>query len=170
MIEPSLGPSHELSGRIGKAVEYMAAAMVVLGSRGTVNASTAMVDDAGVDVTFFTRSGSIDVQVKSRTLDAKTSQASKLVANVRSATFRPREDLFILFVIVDLDSMELGPFWLVPSTEFEKRANVLRNGEILRVTASMKPQSLDKWSEFRIDRPALATRIKQLVDDSAPEV
>ena len=169
MIEPSLGPSHELASRIGKAVEYMVAAMVVLGSRGTVNASTAMVDDAGVDVTFFNRSGSIDLQVKSRTLDAKTSQDDNLVANVRSATFRPREDLFILFVIVDLAAMALGPLWLVPSMEFATRANVLRQGEILRITASMKLPTFDKWAEFRVERPALATRIKHLVDGSGTE-
>lgn len=136
--------------------------MVVLATRGAVNASTGMVDDAGVDVTFFNRTGSIDVQIKGRTLDAKTSMDSKFVANVRSATFQPREDLSFLFVIANFDSMELGPFWLVPSMEFEKRANVPKQGEILRITASLKTGTRDKWSEFQFVRKDLAMKISQL--------
>ncbi|CAN5801503.1 hypothetical protein BH23CHL4_BH23CHL4_10600 [soil metagenome] len=58
--------------------------------------------------------------------------------------------------------MELGPFWLVPSMEFEKRANVLKQGEILRITASMKTGTRDKWSEFQFVRKDLAMKISQL--------
>ena len=71
-------------------MELQVAAMVIMGTRGVLNASTAVVDDDGVDVTFFVGERTIDVQVKSRTMDAKTSQRGTFMAGVRQATFRPR--------------------------------------------------------------------------------
>ena len=154
------------SGRIGKAVELQVAAMVILGTRGKVNASTAVIDDEGVDLTFFNAAGSIDVQVKARTMDAKISQRGTFLAGVREATFRPREDMYLLFAVADLDAADLGPFWLVPSEAYAELA-LRMSGGTLRISASMKPASRDKWSPYRVERPDLPERILSLVGEMA---
>lgn len=43
------------AARIGKAVEYLVAASCILASGATLNVSTSMVDDEGVDLVFHRR-------------------------------------------------------------------------------------------------------------------
>jgi len=46
---------HAGSARKGKAVEHLVAASCILASGGELNASTALVDDEGVDIVFHRR-------------------------------------------------------------------------------------------------------------------
>ena len=52
----------------------------------------------------------------------------------------------MLFVIADLDAADLGPFWLVPSRDYERLALRTRN-DVLRISASTNPASQDKWKK-----------------------
>jgi hypothetical protein len=64
----------------------------------------------------------VAVQVKSRF--EGTSMLSKkgaFVAGVRKVAFRPRDDLYLLFVVVNPDAPDFGPVWLVPSHDFDER-------------------------------------------------
>jgi hypothetical protein len=109
------------SARKGKAVEHLVAAICVLASRGELNTLTALVDDEGVDLSFKRRNGTqtLDVQVKSRFTDELGSRAlreeGRFSADVRAETFRPRPDLFMLYLAVDADRAEIEAAWLVPS-------------------------------------------------------
>jgi hypothetical protein len=82
------------AGRIGKAVEYLIAASCILATRGELNVSTSLVDDEGVDLVFHRRdsTATLAVQVKARMSDSKLVQEGRLMAFVRSQTFRPHRD------------------------------------------------------------------------------
>lgn len=94
------------SARKGKAVEHLVAAFCVLATEGELNALTALVDDEGVDLGLKRRNGTrtLDVQVKARFSDEDGSaqlRRGRFIANVRLETFRPRDDLYILYVAVN---------------------------------------------------------------------
>lgn len=155
------------SARKGKAVEHLVAATCILVSGLELNVSTSLVDDEGVDLVFHRRerSATLAVQVKSRSLNAKTiADRSRFVANVGASTFRARDDLYMLFVAIDTDDGTFNPVWLVPSTTFSERIKP-NNKHRRQFVASMKPGTHDQWQKFRYDRAELPGRILAILDD-----
>jgi hypothetical protein len=152
------------ASRIGRAVELLIAASCILASYGELNASSAMVDDDGVDLTFHHRSGTatVAVQVKARTMDATVLQRERFQADVRPGTFRPLDDRFLLFVAVDTHRAIFGPVWLVPSRAFQQQAFRIGNGKF-RFTASMKAASGDRWRRYRLSNSELPSAILEVM-------
>ena len=155
---------HTESLRKGKATEELIAAVCVLATGGELNALTALVDDEGVDLTLKRRNGTRthDVQIKSRFCDEKGSQALRqygyFSADVHAATFRPREDLYMLYVVIDGSRADIDTAWLVPSEVLATDAlHVSIHGRHhVRFQASAKPDSDDKWAAaYRYSREAL---------------
>lgn len=159
----------EDSARKGKAVEHLVAATCILTSGLKLNVSTSLVDDEGVDLVFHRRgrSRTLAVQVKSRTTTAKgISQRNRFYATVRAATFRPRPDLYLLFVPVDADEGTFPFVWFVPSKPFARRAV---NGKGRRVfSASTKDESNDQWRRYRVERADLADAILNAIKKLGP--
>ncbi len=162
----SIGESDYLSkspdsARMGKAAEFLVAAFCILATRGQLNASTSMVDDEGVDLVFHRRGGvsTLAVQVKARMSDSRGVERGTFVAQVREATFKPRTDLDMLFVAVDIDAGAIIQAWLVPSGAFREIAGSPNARGRLRFSASMKPGSKDRWSAYRLDARRLPPKI-----------
>lgn len=156
------------AGRVGAAVEQLVAASCVLASDAQLNVSTSMVDDEGVDLVFHRRGEptTLAVQVKSRTTNAGVVRKGQFVANVRSQTFRPRADLYMLGVIIDQPTAHLGRVWFVPSRDYDRLAN--RTGKnTRRITANVSADSRDKWSPFRLEFHELPDRILTVIDELA---
>lgn len=156
------------SSRMGKAVEHLVASTCIILSRGQLNVSTSLVDDEGVDVVFHRRGGSatIAVQIKARMNDSRTVQQHGFHAQVRSQTLRPRDDLYILFVLVDVATGTFDTCWLVPSQDFVSMAR--RDAKARHVfVASAKPASRDQWSRYRLTRNELAVQMEVLLDREA---
>jgi hypothetical protein len=157
------------SARKGKATEQLIAASVVLASGGELNALTAMVDDEGVDLSLKRRNGlsTLDLQVKSAFVDERKNLREKgtFIADVRRKTFWARDDLFMLYVVVDGSRAELLRAWLVPSAVLESEGfNVRTRGtDCLRFQASAKPASRDKWRRYRLERAELVPALLKLV-------
>jgi hypothetical protein len=153
------------SSRLGKAVEYLVAATCILSSRAELNVSTALVDDEGVDLVFHRRDGTatLAVQVKSRSIDTVPLVSGTMQAFIREQTFKPRPDLYLLFVAVDVTGGSFEMCWLVPSLAIAEklRANARRR---LVFSASMKPGARDRWSPYRISRQELAVRVQGELD------
>lgn len=139
------------AGRLGKAVEYLVAASCILMSNGELNAATPLVDDEGVDVIFSRRNhtATMAVQIKARTSASKRVAGGSFVAFVRTQTFRPRLDLFMLFVAVDLVRGAIDQAWLIPSLEFKETVTATSKGR-LRFSASLKETSKDRWVGYRL--------------------
>lgn len=139
----------ERAARKGKAAEQLIAAVCVLATGTELNALTALVDDEGVDVAFKRRDGTrtLDVQVKTRFSDEQGSkqlrEQHRLTAVVRAATFRVREDFWLLFAAVDAARGVVDQAWLVPSGRFDELAGhqVVRGQVRRRFSASTKPTS-----------------------------
>lgn len=84
-----------------------------------------------------------------RELHAKTVRTKeRFVAFVREATFVPRDDLDMLFVLADVVHGRYTDAWLVPSPVFAGLAKVRNNGT-RRFSASLKPASQDQWVPYR---------------------
>lgn len=151
------------AGRMGKAAEFLVAAFCILATRGQLNASTSLVDDEGVDLVFHNRGGvsTLAVQVKARMSDSRGVERGSFLAQVRQATFKPRADLDMLFVAVDIDAGSIIQAWLVPSAEFRAILGEPNNRGLFRFTASMKPGTQDRWRPYRLDARQLPTRIQK---------
>ncbi|WIV57791.1 hypothetical protein [Amycolatopsis nalaikhensis] len=149
------------AGRMGKAVEYLIASVCILATRGELNVSTSLVDDEGVDLVFNRRNSSatLAVQVKARMSDSKRVQSDGFVAFVRSQTFRPRADMDLLFVAVDIVEGRIMCAWLIPSEAFAANAGNPNSRGRLRFSASMRETSSDKWVSYRLTAAALPSKI-----------
>lgn len=164
--------------RKGKATEHLIAAIAVLASGGELNALTALVDDEGVDLTLKRRNGSrtLDVQVKARFSDEEGSRLLRddgtFVADVRRETFRPREDLYVLYAAVDAKRAEIDWVWLVPSSVLAKDGFEVKPGgrTLLRFQASAKSKTSDKWSNFRLQRHEFPAQLLKILIGLEPDV
>lgn len=158
------------SPRKGKAVEHLVAATCILTSGLKLNVSTSLVDDEGVDLVFHRRgkSTTLAVQVKSRTMATKgISERGRFYAQVRATTFRPRSDLYMLFVPVDVEQGTFPFAWLVPSRQFARRPVNSRGRRIF--IASTKYGTRDQWSKHRVARAGLADEILAAIKKLGPK-
>jgi tetratricopeptide (TPR) repeat protein len=154
------------STRKGTAVEHLIAATCMLASDFELNVSTSLVDDEGVDLVFHRRerSTTLAVQIKSRSWSASTMRSKqRFIAQVRRSTFRPRPDLFMLFVAIDLRFADYGPVWLIPSEIFRSALDAAQGGR-LRFSASAAPGSDDRWVRYRCERSDLPKRLLEELD------
>jgi hypothetical protein len=161
---------HADSGRKGKAVEHLVAALCVLGSDGELNAWTGLVDDEGVDLVLQRRERpeTLAVQVKSRFTTAKgLSQRQQFMTQVRQATLRPRPDLYMLFVVADPVGLDIGPIWLIPSEEFVAISPPKAN-EKHKFVASAKPETKDQWSSYLIAKQDLPAHLVRVLETLSP--
>lgn len=169
---------HASSARKGKAVEHLVAAICVLATRGELNALTALVDDEGVDLGFKRRNGTmtLDVQVKARFTDEDGSRAlrekARFSADVREETFRPRADLFMMYLVVSAERAGIEMAWLVPSEVLAEEGITVRpNGKPqVRFVASSKPDSDDKWRRYRLCREELPAALLSVVEALEPAI
>jgi hypothetical protein len=155
------------AGRMGKAAEYLVAASCILASRGELNVSTSLVDDEGVDLVFNRRDSgaTLAVQVKARMSDSKRVRSGTFVAFVRSQTFRPRPNLDVLFIAVDVDRGAIMTAWLVPSEVYATGAGKPTSNGRYRFYASMKPDARDRWVDHRLAPSELAPQILARLTD-----
>ncbi|MFC8590396.1 hypothetical protein ACFWXA_03005 [Streptomyces atroolivaceus] len=149
------------AARMGKAAEYLVAASCILATGGELNVSTSLVDDEGVDLVFHRRgsSATLAVQVKARMSTTSVVQKGMCVANVRSQTFQPRADLDMLFIAVDVEKGAVMTAWLVPGPVFAGMVKEPNSRGLYRFSASMKAESKDRWSPYRLTAAELPKRI-----------
>lgn len=152
---------HTDAGRKGKAVEHLIAALCVLGSGGELNAWTSLVDDEGVDLVLQQRNRpeTLSLQVKSRLTTARgIAERKRFQSQVRGATLRPRDDLYMLFVVANPATLDLGPIWLVPSKEFIENAPAGSTGKH-RFVASAKSGTKDRWADYLVEKADLPSHL-----------
>jgi hypothetical protein len=152
---------HMDSSRKGKAVEQLIGALCVLGSKGELNAWTSLVDDEGVDLVVQRRDRpeTIALQVKARLTTAKgIAERQRFQSQVRKQTLRPRPDLFMLFVVANPETLDVGPIWLIPSSRFARLAP-LSSKQKHKFVASAKDGTADKWSPFLVHKTDLPDKL-----------
>lgn len=159
--------------REGRATEYLIAATCILASRGELNALTALVDDEGVDLGLKRRDGTrtLDLQIKSRFWDEEGGSSylrkkRQFMADVAEDTFRPRDDLWVLYVVMHAAKAKILLAWLVPSTVVAEEAFLIepkKSRNQLRFQASVKPKTKDKWREYRLERKELVPKLVEVV-------
>ncbi len=149
----------------GRMAETLIAAHLVLGSDGLINVSTPLVDDEGVDLLLNLRDKSkhMLLQVKSR---FGLSGKGSYIASLKRSSFKPSEELYILFAFIDLQKLELGETaWLVPSLEFKQRtSNQTEERPILRFTSRFTSKK-DMWVDFKMMKKELPQRIITIMEE-----
>jgi hypothetical protein len=73
-------------------------------------------------------------------MSSSIAKRTRFIANVGGSTLRPRDELYMLFVAVDIDNGTFEPVWLVPSLDFVKKTKPNHrnrsSGSAMRETAS----------------------------------
>jgi hypothetical protein len=108
----------------------------VLASDGALNVATSLADDEGVDLIFFREAGhaTLSIQVKARFVDAKVvDRDKKVMVDLTDTTFHPRDDFYILVVVVDQHAADITYSWFVPSVAFADKTggNTLASREVV---------------------------------------
>lgn len=158
------------AGRFGKAVEHLVAAACIVADL-RLNVSTAFVDDEGVDLVFHQRGGTatLPVQVKARSSLTVGPSKGTFQQQARVASFRPRPNFYMLFVLVDPIEARIEFAWLVPSLVFDQLAATTSKG-MRRITASTRPESQDQWRPYRIGFRELPDRLLAILREMEGEV
>lgn len=117
----------------------------------------------------------LDVQVKARCSDDDGSKALRekglFSSDVRQETFRPREDLYMLYLSIDGPRAEIEHAWLVPSAVLAaEEIGVTKQGKKhVRIAASAKPDTDDKWRKYRYRREEFPAQLLGVVAGLEPE-
>lgn len=145
---------------MGRAAEHLVAAACIISTRGQLNVSTPLIDDEGVDLFFHRRDSvaSLAVQVKTRFSDSRRVLSGSFLASVREQTFRPRPDLDVLFLVVDVETGAYTTAWLVPSEVFAAGTSVRSDGT-RRLSTSLNHSVQGKWADYRLTPAELPQRI-----------
>jgi hypothetical protein len=160
------------AARKGKAIELLVAATCILASDLKLNVSMNIVDDEGVDLVFHRRDDptTLAVQVKGRLMSAKTiQQRHRFQQNVEAATFRPRPNLAMLFVVVDATDWTFPFSWFIPSENFLDAFEKPNGQGRYAFIASTAANSRDRWSRYKSDRAVLPTKILAALDALEPK-
>jgi hypothetical protein len=72
----------------------------------------------------------------------------------------------MLFVVVDRLTATIGTVWFVPSVDYDRLASRTSQGG-RRMSASLKPDSQDKWSAYRMEFPELPASIIAALEELA---
>jgi len=154
--------SSSLKGKIAATLVGMACAQ---GSNGQINFASPFVDDEGVDLIFFKRGASgkaILAQVKSRAIQSKLLSRGTYRTHVRTASFKPREGYYFIFVAFDQSGKSLADtLWFIPSVDFAKKLAGQKGGKVLVFQSRFN--SKDMWEGYRVSLGELPQRIAQIL-------
>lgn len=158
----------------GRAVEWLVAAQCILASKGRLNVSTAMVDDEGVDLVFNLKGtpNTLAVQVKSRFASSKLMrEKGSFRAMIRRKVFRPRSDLYLLFILFDdVTTFAVRTAWLVPSMDFLRHTEGQTPDRPRLVFACSLKGTRGMWRSYQCAQQELAERIVRAIEDVHGEV
>ena len=156
-----------LSSLKGKVVATLIGITCAEGSDGQINFASPFVDDEGIDLIFFRRGGTgkaILAQVKGRTTESKLLKRGIFRAQVRRASFKPRDGYYFIFAAFDkLEKKLRDTLWLVPSKDFERRLRGQKNKKVLVFQSRF--DSEDMWKEFRISLKDISQRVDEILTD-----
>lgn len=83
----------------------------------------------------------------------------RLMAFVRAQTFQPRGNLDLLFIAVEVKEASIMAAWLIPSETFSTMVGEPNNQGRFRFSASIKLESKDRWTPYRVPGVELPQRI-----------
>jgi hypothetical protein len=126
-----------------------------------------MVDDEGVDLAFNLKGTpkALAVQVKSRFASKKSGRRT-FSARIRRKVFRPRSDLYVLFVLFDdVETFDIEHMWLVPSLKFQELTAGQTEGRSRLVFAVSTGGTANRWVPYHCGRRDLADRIVAAIQE-----
>ncbi|MGF7175272.1 hypothetical protein [Azospirillum doebereinerae] len=147
------------STQIGKVGETIVGAQLMLASAGRLSPFLPIADDGGIDLVVHDKvtGRSLTIQVKGRVAKEEDTLGYTQF-DVRTATFREEDGMFLLAVLLDLGKGGIQRAWLIPMAELA--AVSMRKAEKLTITPSPNPASKDRYTPYRcLDMADVATRL-----------
>jgi hypothetical protein len=144
----------------GDIVEDRIKELVLLHGQGLLNVYKPVSDTEGIDL-IIVRNGQfhpIFIQVKGR---YGLHQGRSLILRVKKKTFTPHANYYVVGAFFDPKTLELADdIVLIPSKNMVEEAGTVKsNGEWYNIVASLKDNSKDKWSHYKIKKEELATKL-----------
>ena len=149
----------------GEIIENRVAEIITLSSKGQLSSFMPIVDDDGLDLVVCPKGEfkPLFIQIKSR---FNLQKNKSYIHNVGLQTFKANKHFYLLFVLFDLQNIEIVALWLVPSLAFKENAVEIKEGETFkgfyRFTAS-PTSNKDKWSKYRIDKTEIAAELTKII-------
>lgn len=166
-------PDQPLGAWKGRAIEQLVAAHCVLASGGTLNVSTPMYDDEGVDLVFSLRGqpATLAVQVKSRFSTSRRVRGGSFRMDVKKSTFKARPDLALIGILYNEETHRVTDTWVIPSRQFGRLVRGQRHGvgKLWVMRTGLNEQKVDKWSHFKTDWERLPESVVRLLMDMGPK-
>lgn len=161
LIEPQVDKKWAISKGIstkqkGDIAESRIAELISLYGSESLSSYKPISDDDGIDI-IVKKKKKLEVaylQVKSR---FGNEPSSIFTATVKARAVTNDSNMFIVFCFFDTDEGDIWDYlWLVPGNDFIKKANKLKNGELLGFVAGRKKNDSNKWDEYMIEKNDLS--------------
>jgi hypothetical protein len=157
--------------QFSRCSELEIAKLLVLGTRGLLEALLPMTDDERRDIETHLKNVfrlSLALQIKARHVLVRHNRADLLIIRFNEKRERLIANPFFWYVFgyMDLVTMQYrAPLFLVPSEIVHKHADPRVRGEIVRLTfaASMDPRSKDQWHPYACEPAELGPRVVEFL-------
>lgn len=151
----------------GNILEHRFIELISLGSEGKLTCFTPDSDDDGIDIIVNKRTDfkPLFIQVKSR---FKLNSNGSFSQDIGTNTFKPDDKFWLCFFYYDMDNLDIDTIWLIPSYEFLEKSNELNPenySQKLRISASIKELSQDKWHKYRVSQSELAIKVEEIISN-----
>ncbi|MDC7243577.1 MAG: hypothetical protein PQJ44_06540 [Sphaerochaetaceae bacterium] len=149
----------------GNILEHRFIELISLGSDGNLTCFAPDSDDDGIDIIINRKMDfkPIFVQVKSR-FNLNNGLFSQ---DIGTSTFRADEKFWVCFIYYNPVNFEIENIWFIPSIDFHEKSveiNPENHKQKLRFAASVKDNSKDKWSEYRVSKTELSVKVDTIID------
>ncbi len=143
----------------GDIAEARIAELITLYGETCLSCYKPISDDEGIDLIVKKKGAlkSVYIQIKSRYGDTAS---GVYTATVKASSLQDNYSMMLVFCLFDTEQGDLWDYiWLVPATEFVKKANKLQGGTLLGFVAGRNRNESNKWDQYLIDKRGLANAI-----------
>ena len=146
----------------GNILEHRFIELISLGSDGNLTCFAPDSDDDGIDIIINRKMDfkPIFVQIKSR-FNLNNGSFSQ---GVGTNTFKADEKFWICFIYYNPENFDIENIWFVPSIDFDKKINPKNYKRKLRFAASVKENTKDMWSEYRVSKIDLSKKVDRIIN------
>ena len=143
----------------GDIVESRVAELISLYGSESLSSYKPISDDDGIDIIVKKKKslGVLYLQVKSRFGD---NPSAIFTATVKADTIVNSKEMFVVFCFFDTEKGDIWDYiWLVPASDFVKKANKLEGGKTLGFVAGRKRSDSNKWDQYLIEKNDLSENL-----------
>lgn len=139
------------SSQKGKIAEYFVATALIAASSGRLSPFVPVSDDHGVDLIVRDKATGrcVAIQVKSWLAQAQSERRGTVQFDVRKATYQGADDLILLALVLDVQTMAMEVSWVIPMSRLPDVA--VQRADKYALVPSRSLTSRDRYSGYRCE-------------------